>query len=259
MDKKGILTGALLLLASPAAHSSTIVDSYIGGNHHGYGDVIGSTSNFQINSMEVELNGTILTVSVDTTFAGKGDNGLYSGLTYGATGIGYGDLFLSSSWNPYGDSAANYEYDDASNGTLWSYGFSLDDRWIHESESGTGGFYSLNSGDNHTDIRMSDDFLSSGYFRNGQEVAVDRDSAGVSLLENDASWAINANTVDFTIDLAGTGLLLGDQLAVRWGFTCANDVIEGAVDMPAVPVPAAAWLFGSGLIGLVGVARRKQT
>jgi len=26
---------------------------------------------------------------------------------------------------------------------------------------------------------------------------------------------------------------------------------------PAVPVPAAAWLFGSGLIGLIGVARRK--
>ncbi len=27
----------------------------------------------------------------------------------------------------------------------------------------------------------------------------------------------------------------------------------------AVPVPAAAWLFGSGLIGLVGIARRKNT
>lgn len=27
---------------------------------------------------------------------------------------------------------------------------------------------------------------------------------------------------------------------------------------PAVPVPAAAWLFGSGLLGLVGVARRKK-
>ena len=26
----------------------------------------------------------------------------------------------------------------------------------------------------------------------------------------------------------------------------------------AVPLPAAAWLFGSGLIGLVGIARRKK-
>jgi hypothetical protein len=26
-----------------------------------------------------------------------------------------------------------------------------------------------------------------------------------------------------------------------------------------VPIPAAAWLFGSGLLGLVGIARRKKT
>ena len=31
-----------------------------------------------------------------------------------------------------------------------------------------------------------------------------------------------------------------------------------AVDLTAVPVPAAVWLFGSGLLGLVGVARRKS-
>ena len=30
-----------------------------------------------------------------------------------------------------------------------------------------------------------------------------------------------------------------------------------AVDVKVVPVPAAAWLFGSGLIGLAGVARRR--
>ncbi|WP_424206737.1 VPLPA-CTERM sorting domain-containing protein [Sulfuricaulis sp.] len=26
-----------------------------------------------------------------------------------------------------------------------------------------------------------------------------------------------------------------------------------------VPIPAAAWLFGSGLLGLIGVAQRKKT
>ena len=30
-----------------------------------------------------------------------------------------------------------------------------------------------------------------------------------------------------------------------------------AIDVAPVPVPAAAWLFGSGLLGLVGVARRR--
>jgi len=31
-----------------------------------------------------------------------------------------------------------------------------------------------------------------------------------------------------------------------------------AIPVSVVPVPAAAWLFGSGLIGLIGVARRKK-
>ena len=30
-------------------------------------------------------------------------------------------------------------------------------------------------------------------------------------------------------------------------------------DFTVVPVPAAVWLFGSGLLGLVGVARRKKS
>ena len=38
--------------------------------------------------------------------------------------------------------------------------------------------------------------------------------------------------------------------------------LDGNVDLsgaPAVPIPAAVWLFGSGLLGLVGVARRKRS
>ena len=35
--------------------------------------------------------------------------------------------------------------------------------------------------------------------------------------------------------------------------------LPGDRGLPQVPVPAAAWLFGSGLLGLVGVARRKNT
>lgn len=31
------------------------------------------------------------------------------------------------------------------------------------------------------------------------------------------------------------------------------------MDVSAIPVPAAVWLFGSGLLGLVGMARRKKT
>jgi hypothetical protein len=31
------------------------------------------------------------------------------------------------------------------------------------------------------------------------------------------------------------------------------------IQTSAVPLPAAAWLFGAGLIGLAGVARRRKT
>ena len=33
---------------------------------------------------------------------------------------------------------------------------------------------------------------------------------------------------------------------------------EGGAEVSAIPIPAAAWLFGSGLLSLVGIARRKK-
>jgi hypothetical protein len=49
------------------------------------------------------------------------------------------------------------------------------------------------------------------------------------------------------------GGFLGAQYYEAWNVSFA---FTGA--LPAVPVPAAVWLFGSGLLGLVGVARRKK-
>jgi hypothetical protein len=64
--------------------------------------------------------------------------------------------------------------------------------------------------------------------------------------------------------LSGTGTLSGsgfDPTPASWSLsTQANsgNPTTYSMTIAAVPVPAAVWLFGSGLIGLVGVARRRR-
>lgn len=53
-----------------------------------------------------------------------------------------------------------------------------------------------------------------------------------------------------------TGMFTTMQSLLGQTFSATNGIAKvGAV----VPVPAAVWLFGSGLLGLAGIARRKQT
>ncbi len=86
-----------------------------------------------------------------------------------------------------------------------------------------------------------------------------------------------ANTNDFVANTGGT--IGGSPFAdgpfagfnanfdiTTMAFTSQGGVINGgqpfpvsASAPPAVPIPAAVWLFGSGLLGLVGVARRKKS
>jgi len=71
-------------------------------------------------------------------------------------------------------------------------------------------------------------------------------------------------TVWFTspyLDLTSSGTSnapLGDQIGAGIGTTVASSVDTQMV-LTAVPVPAAVWLFGSGLLGLTGLARRKRS
>jgi len=66
-------------------------------------------------------------------------------------------------------------------------------------------------------------------------------------------WDINADG-SLTASLTG---IPGMENGPFPGFNAAFD-LTGAGLVSAVPVPAAIWLFGSGLVGLVGVARRKK-
>jgi hypothetical protein len=68
-------------------------------------------------------------------------------------------------------------------------------------------------------------------------------------------WDVTAAGTSATVSVV-SGVLLGSSAA----FPGFHPAFSGSLNqVPSVPVPAAAWLFGSGLLGLVGVARRRRS
>lgn len=69
---------------------------------------------------------------------------------------------------------------------------------------------------------------------------------------------------DFILGLNLNGVWLSDSSVLDLGansytVTFSNGGSVTMVDAQVVPIPAAAWLFGSGLLGLVAMARRRKT
>lgn len=260
-----LLSGLFPILAHSYAISDLAGDAgaYWGGNAHGYGDVIGS-STYDINGAEVTLDNGILNIKIWTDFAGHaGDSWA------GPNGIGYGDVFLAPSWNPFG-SDAHHVTDDASNGTRWTYGLSLDDRWSNT--GGTFKLYELNGGANSDNVLVPGDFLACGlgtqcYYRDGQATAVDTTSASVVYTGVTGSWTVTPGSMlEFTLNTNGTQFASYADMALHWGETCQNDVIEGYgmvvvpgdSDVIGVPEPSTLALLGFGLISLGAANRRSK-
>ena len=64
-------------------------------------------------------------------------------------------------------------------------------------------------------------------------------------------WGVNDATADFQ-----SYSLNFDDFDLMWGEWDPNVIISTTGTSP-VPVPAAVWLFGSGLLGLIGFAKKK--
>ena len=83
-------------------------------------------------------------------------------------------------------------------------------------------------------------------------------------------WQLDLSTLTVAdqetglLTMSGSGVVSGngfDATGATWSFSgdspTSYSMTITSTGIPAVPVPAAVWLFGSGLIGLAGVARRK--
>jgi hypothetical protein len=66
---------------------------------------------------------------------------------------------------------------------------------------------------------------------------------------------ISGNATKLGSSFASLGFTPGSYVSTLTNGSFTDSI---TINVSAVPIPAAAWLFGSGLLGLIGVARRKK-
>ena len=88
------------------------------------------------------------------------------------------------------------------------------------------------------------------------------DTTSIELTYNSEAHNINVGVhlkFDPLTEISGSDLYLTGTDASKWEDIVDNGFYDsGAITLQAVPIPAAILLFGSGMIGLVAVARRKH-
>ena len=104
------------------------------------------------------------------------------------------------------------------------------------------------------------------------EVGPDVEDTFVEISRNNITWhsvgSVGGSTSGIDIDFFGFGVadqfryvrLTDDETKDdQTGITVGADIdAVGAISTTIVPIPASVWLFGSGLLGLIGMARRKS-
>lgn len=256
-----MLTFSTAFVGAVEALPITINDNYVGARPTIAGfegaDIIGDADKFDVRSLQVELSGGTLNLGITTSYF---DN-------VGQYATTFGDVFVSSNgWSPFG--AAPYLDDDASNGEVWGYALVFDNHGEQLVQSGqvgsmigANGTVSLVAVGPNAQIELSH---GDGGFRGNQEVGI-ANAAGLSVLSL-GNWSIagGANgysTLNLSISFGDIpALMAAEKLGFHFGFSCGNDVIEGAYQVSQnseVPEPSTILLLLSGFTG--ALRRRRQS
>jgi hypothetical protein len=89
-------------------------------------------------------------------------------------------------------------------------------------------------------------------------IATNTTTANTLLLTNNSSFILGLSTDGGNNWMAESSIVSLGANAYTVIFSTGNSITEVDVRIAPVPVPAAVWLLGSGLIGLAGIARRKK-
>jgi len=149
----------------------------------------------------------------------------------------YLDTFIQDVWNiPVGGGTV-----DSQGNTLSGFGFDL--------------LTQTGCTSNCWGLGLDIDTIQVNY--NGSQISIQGSGAATGIFQQLLPFGLELDAAKpITFDFTGTSLInLSDDGSYLTGFNLAG---TGTITGTLVPVPAAVWLFGSGMLGLVAVARKRS-